>query len=238
MSNDLRRLTTMKKIINLIFVFLLMASCSVLGDIKMEEAFNALDAGDFELAIVRLLEAVELKPSSYSEEQIYTMIGNAYNDQADFSRALEYHNKVLELNPDSPTGLLNRGINLRLLGKYGLAEESYRKALWLEPNMPEVHTSLGALYIVQEKPLDAVDSLNKAILLDSSLPVAHSNLSIALAMLGRFDEAEASLAKAESYGYPHGKNVRQDIAALRLKLEETLPAANSGQDGENAALSD
>jgi tetratricopeptide (TPR) repeat protein len=199
-------------------VLLGLNSCSILGDINLENAREAYSSGEYPKAIGYFQEALNYGTSQLGPEEIYTMMGNTYNAMDQLEKALEYHEKALDINPNFHNALVNKGIVHRLRGEYDKAEESYKKALWIEPNYPELHASLGALYIVQDQAQAAVDALEKAILLDNTLPVAHSNLAIALAMLGRFDEAEKAILTAEGYAYPNGAIIRQRIEIIRQEL--------------------
>lgn len=59
-------------------------------------------------------------------------------------------------------------------------------------------------------------ALEKAIRLSPSLAVAQGNKAIALAMLGRFDEADQAVRLAVVLGHKNVKGVRERVAALKL----------------------
>jgi tetratricopeptide (TPR) repeat protein len=110
---------------------------------------------------------------------------------------------------------VTKGVIHRHAGDLDKAERCYREAEKLDPESPFLHASLGALYLMRDKPEEALQSLDRAVALNPSVAVSHANRSLALATLGRHDEADAALRKAVALGYANGDVLQPRLKALR-----------------------
>lgn len=210
-----------KILIAFLTLFVLFSSCNLpQGDKHFISGAKFYDSGDFDSAIPELKLAIEKGLSLYEEDEVFTVIGNAFNELEKYDSSLFYHDRALDINPKNHEAWTNKGITYRLLTEYDLAEECYRNALALKPDYAELHASLGALYIYQEEVDLAIEHLTKAVKLDKMLPVSHSNLSYALALKGKFQEAEKELLIAESLGYKNGDIIRERIKEIKEPKEE------------------
>lgn len=189
------------------------------GDEYASRGIDAYEAGRYDEAIVELEQAIEAGVTRHDIEEVYTILGNTYDSLDLYDKAIEAHEKALELNPDFFQAWVNLGITYRHQGDLDRAEESYNKALTLEPDYAELHASIGALDIFKGEPEKAIVALERAIELDSQLAVAHSNLALAYAMVGRFEEAEASLQQAIVLGYENPTVIQDRIDSLKAIKE-------------------
>jgi Flp pilus assembly protein TadD len=82
------------------------------------------------------------------------------------------------------------GAALDQLGRYTEARQAYQEALALAPNDPRILTNLGVSHILASEPEAAEPLLRQAAALAGAPPETRQNLAIALALMGRFDEAE------------------------------------------------
>ncbi len=226
--------------VSLIFVYTIavaiLSSCdhvsSASGDALAEEAFQHLDNDQYEKAIPLLEKALAKSSASYSDELLYTCIGNAQNELGQLDQAIKSHEKALSINPDFHEAWVNLGIVYRLTNEYEKAEECYKRALKLEPEYAELHASLGALYIFQEKYEESIEHLEKAINLDSQLAVAWANLSLVYAISQEFEKADEALQRAQSLGYKRHNVLRVQIEALKQISESPLPNNDSSHSLE------
>ena len=185
------------------------------GDVHANRGIAAYEAGRYDEAIDELQQAIEAGVTQYDIEEVYTILGNTYDNLDLYDEAIEVHEKALELNPDYYKAWVNLGVTYRHKGDLDRAEESYNKALNLEPDYAELHASIGALDIIKGEPEKAIEGLERAIELDSQLAVAHANLALAYAMVGRFEEAEASLQQAIVLGYDNWAVMQERIDSLK-----------------------
>lgn len=82
------------------------------------------------------------------------------------------------------------GAALDQLGRFDEARRAYGEALALAPNDAGVLTNLGMSHLLAGEPEAAEPILRQAIALPNAPAEARQNLAIALALQGRFEEAE------------------------------------------------
>ncbi|HYD73279.1 MAG TPA: tetratricopeptide repeat protein, partial [Candidatus Binatia bacterium] len=82
------------------------------------------------------------------------------------------------------------GAALDQLGRFAEARRAYQEALALAPTNAAILTNLGVSHIMAGEPADAERYLRQAADQRGAPPEARQNLAIALALQGRFDEAE------------------------------------------------
>ncbi|MEJ0060024.1 MAG: tetratricopeptide repeat protein [Terricaulis sp.] len=82
------------------------------------------------------------------------------------------------------------GVALDQLGRFPEARRAYQEALTLRPDDAGVLTNLGVSHLLAGEPEDAEPILRQASALPGAPPEARQNLAIAIALQGRFDEAE------------------------------------------------
>ena len=70
------------------------------------------------------------------------------------------------------------------------ARQAYQEALAIKPDEPGVLTNLGVSYLMTGDPAQAEPVLTKASTQPGATAETRINLAIALALLGRFDDAE------------------------------------------------
>jgi peroxin-5 len=113
------------------------------GDAHASQGITAYEAGRYDEAIEELQQAIEMGVTEYEIEEIYTILGNTFDNLDLYDEAIDAHEKALELNPDYYKAWVNLGITYRHIGDLDRAEESYNKALKSNPNMPNYMRVLG-----------------------------------------------------------------------------------------------
>ena len=82
------------------------------------------------------------------------------------------------------------GAALDQLGRFDQARAAYQEALAIHPNDVGVLTNLGVSHLMANEPDQAETVLRQAAALPNAPPETRQNLAIAVALQGRFDEAE------------------------------------------------
>lgn len=211
--------------VNMALAIFMLTGCTQqsTGDVEVAKAMKLYEARKFEQAIPHLEIALDEPLRAYTRSDVLTTIGVCYYEIDQLAKALEYHGRAIEENPRNHQAYVNLGVVHRLMEEFDKAEEAYSNALELAPNYAELHISMGALALYQGKHEAAIKHLKRSIELDDSLPVAYSNLALVYATLGKFDEAEAELAKAEKRGYHQPETVRAQIQLLKEQFGQVEP---------------
>ncbi|MGD9967760.1 MAG: tetratricopeptide repeat protein [Hyphomonadaceae bacterium] len=118
------------------------------------------------------------------------------------------------------------GAALDQLGRYGEARQAYQEALAIEPNNVGVLTNLGVSHIMAGEPADAEPILRRAVSAPGAPAEARQNLAIAIALQGRFDEAE----QIERIDLPPAQ-AAQNIQYLRGLLSDPRRWDDMGRPG-------
>ena len=107
--------------------------------------------------------------------------------------AEQFYRLAVQLEPNEPAHLNNLAGVLRDLGRFDDAIELLRQRLYLNPELAALWNTLGTVVQEQGDAETAQTFLAEAARLDPKNPGARHNAALALADLGRFEEAEAAL---------------------------------------------
>lgn len=154
------------------------------------EAYNNLgsafkEQGDINRAIEYYKKAIELNPD-YVEA--YSNLGNAFRECGKLDDAIKHCQKAIELNPDCAEALNNLGNIFKDYGNLDKAISCFQKALGPKPDLVEAYNNLGNTFKEQGKIRTAMKHYEKAIGLKPDYADAHYNKSLALLLMGMFEE--------------------------------------------------
>lgn len=116
--------------------------------------------------------------------------------QGNLAEAKARLERSLRLAPDNASALNNLGNVCAMLKEFDAAVRHYRRAAELKPGDGFGFLQAAALLLQQEKFAEAADNFSRALALKPVNPDAHANLGLALARLGRRDEALRALRTA------------------------------------------
>jgi tetratricopeptide (TPR) repeat protein len=186
----------------------------------------AMQTGNLQLAVERILRAITISPTT----AFYSHLGEAYRRLGDAPRAIQACRAAIQIDPKNPEALNNLGVALldhgqaadardvlagavrlspnfasahnnlgnafRVLGKEDAAIAAFRRAVEADPAYGEAHTNLGQLLLEQGKVEEAREHCLRAVALLPDSPQAHNNLGNALREAGSLEEAKRSYEHA------------------------------------------
>lgn len=185
------------------------------GDRFFYQALRDFNDRNWNDAVKHAEKALEKGIKKYDPAHVYAVLGFSLNKLARKQEAIEAHKKSVEINPRHVMAWRDYGITLRTTGAYDEAEQCYNRALAIKPNDELTIASLGALYIFRDKPQKAIELIEPAIQDGVESGATFGNLALAMAMVGRFDDADLYLSKAIAQYFPEWRNIRQRIQDMR-----------------------
>ena len=117
--------------------------------------------------------------------------GYYFYDRGKYEDALTSLNWAIELEPDNPAALNNRGVTYARLERYDEALADYNRALELKPDYTDALYNRGTAYIRLERYDEALADYNRALELKPDYTDALCNRGTAYVKLERYDEALA-----------------------------------------------
>ena len=157
----------------------------------------------------------------------WKVLGAIYLQTDQLDAALLANENVVRLDPKDADAHSNLGITQRTLGKFALAEASYKQSIRIKPDTAEVHSNLGNMLQQLGRLEEAKASCIKAIKVKPSFAEAHSNLGIILYINGDFDSALKSIEKANSID-PTLKRNKLLLALLKTKKTSATTELSAG----------
>jgi tetratricopeptide (TPR) repeat protein len=124
-------------------------------------------------------------------------------------------------------GVLERAVNLRLLGRLDDAERTLREALAAAPEDPDLLGELGWVLYLADRPAEGLAAAEAAIALAPGEAHFHQYRASLLSDLKRHDEAVQAASTAASLR-PHDPKIartRARVLAVSLRLPEAYEAA-------------
>jgi arylsulfatase A-like enzyme/Tfp pilus assembly protein PilF len=147
---------------------------------------EALDEGDFDLALENFTKLAQLDPANPSA-QIY--VAKVFFAMNDYDRAKKAFRKVIELDPESSTPYFRLGNIAQAEGMLDEAEGFYKKALEIIPDSPEALANLASLLVARGRIDSAAVLLNKALEVDPRNVVGLINLGLVYSAKQSYDQA-------------------------------------------------
>lgn len=118
------------------------------------------------------------------------------------------------------------GVALDQVGRFTQARQAYQEALAIHPDDAAILTNIGMSHLLEGDPDQAEPILRQAAALPSATPETRQNLAIALALQGKFDEAE----RLERIDLPPAQ-VASNMAYLRSLLSDPHSWRDVGHAG-------
>ena len=148
-------------------------------------------------AISEFKQALECDPNL---AQAYVNLGGLY-EEVEPAKSIEANMKALEINPDLGPAHSNLAFGYLRCGEPDKAIAHGKRALELMPGSPKAYQLLAAAYLEAGQAEASAELSMKMIEADSSFASAHLNLAIALRVLGKDQQADEHVRKAQQLGY-------------------------------------
>lgn len=147
--------------------------------------------------------------------------------------ALKHFNKALELSPDEPHVLSDRGVVYFHMKKNELSIIDLDKAVSLEPDNPYRYSSRAYVRSAIGDIRGGIDDYKKAIQLDPNDAIAHNNLGLLEEKLGYQKSAKTHYNKADEiakndefyaslYGKKDADKTENKTTHTELEIEENI----------------
>ena len=169
-------------------------------------AYNLLSPEIYECAIFSLVNLHEYEAAlktyqdyaaSYTPSAQYYGIGGWLKAITGFPLdALVEYDMALELNPDNPIHLNNKGYTLNLLGRYPEAVQLFNKAIELQPEFAYPYSNRGLSRIKAGEVAQGLADINRSLELDPSESYGHRNLGIYYLEQNDISEAQKHFNRA------------------------------------------
>jgi tetratricopeptide (TPR) repeat protein len=192
-------------------VFNLFAAFQLRADSHADIAFNLLQAGRPDQAVVEYEKALRLKPN-YAEA--HNNLGDALTRLGRANEAVAHFQRALQLKPDYSEACYNYGTTLLQMGKLDEAIAQLEKSAQIKPDFAEARNNLGNALLLKGSLNEAVSQLREALRINPNHTTAHFNLGNALAQMGRLDEAITHFQQALQFN--------PDYAEAHCNLGTTL----------------
>jgi Flp pilus assembly protein TadD len=187
---------------------------------------RALRATDQRAQAVAVLEQASIRNPRYMP--LIGAYGRALADVNQYKQALETLDRAH--SPDNPDWrILNvQGAVLDQMGRHNEAQAHYAAALKIIPDEPSVLSNLGLSYLLTKDLAKAEDTLRRAVAQPNAGPKVRQNLALAVALRGRFEEAEkiASADLPEAEAAANVNYLRQMMAQAQQQQQPQQPPRN------------
>lgn len=192
---------------------------------KLRDALSHPPGAERATALRTLIEKIEKQNFSSETEssarQIdrYSSAGVAYSELQEYEKAIQYHDKAIEIANSIPAFYYNRANTFNKLGEYQKAIIDYKKAITLDPDNADYHCNLGYTYDDLGMYEEAVENYNKAIEIN---PYNTINLSCRAAAYVNMKEFEKAIND-------YNQAIELDPFDPQLFFNRGLALANSGE---------
>ena len=147
------------------------------------------------------------------DERAHFALGNYYNGQQEYARAVEHYKKATEIDSNFSPAYNSLGYSYRPMNNYADAEKAFKKYTELIPNDPNPYDSYAELLMKMGRFDESITYYEKALSQDPHFIGSHLGIAANLMFMGKPEEAEARLQKL----YDMARDEGEQRIALFLK---------------------
>jgi tetratricopeptide (TPR) repeat protein len=134
-----------------------------------------------------------------SEEDIWFAKAEHAMEKQNYTKAIEYYNKIIKKDNSNAKAYYNRGMAYLMWQKFEEAMNDFNKTIKIDSNYTDAYNNRGYLYyLVGENGL-ALEDFNRAIKLDSNFAEAYLNRGANYIDMNLYEPAKKDLNKAISF---------------------------------------
>ena len=171
-------------------------------------------AGETNRALKEWISSLQVSPG---DAYVWNNLAAFYLKQGDLVRAEAVAEESLRQAPGNVGALLRLADVWEQRGNFGKARLCYTRALAQNLSV-SLRLEYGQFFLRQQRPVGALEMAHEALALEPPNAEAHNLLGVALAEIGRFDEAQKAFEDARRLDR-HSRNAERNLARLRAMRE-------------------
>lgn len=200
----------------------------------LEEGYLLLGKNEVKAARDSFLATLKITGEN---EEVYNSIGTTYAIEKDYTKAMEYYKKALEVAPDYFPACNNVGLMLMIQKEYDRAMDHFERSIELESNQVCAYSNRGYLLIHEGQFEAASKQFFELVKNNSKAPVDSYLYLFLLSYLisqEEFEQATEIVNKVDNSSFKDSFN-RELLSYVKgLKSEEELTGKALGDEGKLA----
>jgi tetratricopeptide (TPR) repeat protein len=132
-------------------------------------------------------------PPHPKKAEAYYYIANSFRKQNNLEAALTNYTKAIEVRPEFPQALMERGTLYMEQKRYDLAVPDFQKVVQLAPDNIDAHYQLGMAYSLLQNYQAAIPELTRVIELNPQHAYGHYYLGLAYSKIKQPGNAQTHL---------------------------------------------
>lgn len=187
---------------------------------------------------------VNSAPAALTEEEVadaerLKTAGNDKMKEENFSEAVEFYSKAIEINPQNAVYYCNRAAAYSKLGNYAGAVQDCELAIGIDPNYSKAYGRMGLALASLNKHTEAVNYYKKALELDPENDTYKSNLKIAEQKMKEAPSPTIGMGGADLAGLLNNPGFMNMASTLMSnpQVQQMMSGMMSGAYGSTGASS-
>lgn len=191
----------------------------------MQQTVQLHQSGNLKEAIKRYKMALKHFPK---QSDILNLLGTAYSQNGDYKQGLKHIQQALDIQPNHPHYLCNKGETLVRAEKLDEAKLMFLSLIQQQPTLAVAHFNLANILKKQELYEMAVDHYQRAIHYQPNKSEYHYNLGNALQAMGNYRSALRAYEKCLELN-PGKADAHNNRALMQVEWEDFEGALKSYQ---------
>ncbi|HZK60708.1 MAG TPA: tetratricopeptide repeat protein, partial [Anaerovoracaceae bacterium] len=170
-----------------------------------------------------------------ASEEAYLEKGNFEGETGNYDKAIEYFDKVIEINPENDWAWQNKGVSLSNLGREEEAIECYDRALELNPQNDRAWENKGVSLSNLGREEEAIECFDEVLSLNPQNDRAWERKGLSLSNLDREEEAIECYDRALELNPQNdwARQCKSDLLLARGRAQEIKSPKKSAKESSN-----